>query len=226
VPDDDFTRTLLYSEMPRHYTSNQSLKKFQRRKQGQPVPSYPQVFSTDALERLYTVHPSQDKCFYLRLLLVNVRGPTSFQHLRTVNDVLCGTYREAYQYLGLLENDTHWDHTLEDAVILLNAKQIQILFSIILSTCFPSTPIDLWNKYIDHMTEDILHQKRLRTSNANLQINEEMYNEALTLIEDMCLMLTDKGLIQLGITAPNRPMHNAFNQELRRETQYDSEALK
>jgi hypothetical protein len=35
------------------------------------------------------------------------------------------------------------------------------------------------------VAEDILHQKRLRTSNANLQINEEMYNEALILIEDM-----------------------------------------
>jgi hypothetical protein len=60
----------------------------------------------------------------LRLLLVNVRGPTSFQQLRTVDGVLCGTYREACQHLGLLENDTHWEHTLKDAVILLNAKQM------------------------------------------------------------------------------------------------------
>ena len=39
-------------------------------------------------------------------------------------------------------------------------------------------------------------------------------------------MLTNKGLIQLGMTTPNRPMHDAFNQELRRKTQYDSEELK
>lgn len=153
--NDDFARTLLYSEMPRFYTWNQSSKKFQRRKRGQPVPGYPQVFSTDALGRLYAIHPSQDECFYLRLLLVNVRGPTSFQHLRTVNGVLCGTYREACQHLGLLENDTHWDHTLEDAVISSNAKQIRTLFSIILSTCFSSTPSDLWHNYKDHMAEDI-----------------------------------------------------------------------
>lgn len=224
--NDDFARTLLYSEMPRYYTWNQSSKKFQRRKRGQPVTGYPQVFSTDALGRLYAVHPSQDECFYLRLLLVNVRGPTSFQHLRTVNGVLCGTYREACQHLGLLENDTHWDHTLEDAVIYSNPKQIRTLFSIILSTCFPSTPIDLWHKYKDHMAEDILHQMRLRTSNADLQMNEEIHNEALILIEDMCLMLTNKVLIQIGMIAPNRPMHNSFDQELRREAQYDSETLR
>jgi hypothetical protein len=39
-------------------------------------------------------------------------------------------------------------------------------------------------------------------------------------------MLTNIGLILLGITTPNRPMHDTVNQELRRETQYDSEALK
>ncbi|XP_065172041.1 ATP-dependent DNA helicase pif1-like [Atheta coriaria] len=159
----------------------------------------------------------------------NVHGPTSFQHLRTVNGVLCGTYREACQHLGLLENDTHWDHTLEEeriAKISSNAKQIRTLFAIILSTCFPSTPIDLWHKYKDHMAEDILHQMRLRTPNADLQMNEEIYNEALILIEDMCLMLTNKVLIQIGMIAPNRPMHDAFNQELRRETEYDSETLR
>ncbi|CAF4836778.1 unnamed protein product [Pieris macdunnoughi] len=224
--NDDFARTLLYSEMPRYYTWNQSSKQFQRRKRGQPVPGYPRVFSTDALGRLYAVHPSQDECFYLRLLLVNVRGPTSFKHLRTINGVLCGTYREACQHLGLLENDTHWDHTLEDAVISSNAKQIRTLFSIILSTCFPSTPTDLWHKYKDHMAEDILHQMRLRTSNADLQMNEEIHNEALILIEDMCLMLTNKLLTQIGMIAPNRPMHDPFDQELRREAQYDSETLR
>lgn len=224
--NDDFARTLLYSEMPRYYTWNQSSKKFERRKRGQPVQGYPRVFSTDALGRLYAVHPSQDECFYLRLLLVNVRGPTSFQHLRTVNGVLCGTYREACQHLGLLENDTHWDHTLEDAVDSSNAKQIRTLFSIILSTCFPSTPTDLWHKYKDHMAEDILHQMRLRTSNADLQMNEEIHNEALILIEDMCLMLTNKVLTQIGMISPNRPMHDKFDQELRRESQYNSETLR
>ena len=39
-------------------------------------------------------------------------------------------------------------------------------------------------------------------------------------------MLTNKGIIQLGMTTPNRPIHSAFNQELRRVTQYDSESLK
>jgi hypothetical protein len=41
------------------------------------------------------------------------------------------------------------------------------------------------------MAEDILHQKHLRISNENLQINEEMYNKVLISTEDMCLPKKD-----------------------------------
>ncbi|GFR25386.1 helitron_like_N domain-containing protein [Trichonephila clavata] len=74
--NDDFAQTLLYSEMPKYYTWNQSSRRFIRRKQGKPVPGYTDVYSTDAIGRIYSVHRSNDECFYLRLLLVNVRGPT------------------------------------------------------------------------------------------------------------------------------------------------------
>lgn len=92
---DPFAATLIYVEMLKHYTWNHSTKNFQRCKQGTPVPDWPQVFSTDALGRMYTVHPRNDECFYLRLLLVNVHGPKSFAHLKTVNGHQCQTYREA-----------------------------------------------------------------------------------------------------------------------------------
>lgn len=109
---DPFARTLLYSEMPRYYTWNATSKKFQCQKQGDAVPGHPDMRSTDALGRIYTVHPKIDECFYLRLLLVHVRGPTSFESLRTVNGIVCPTFRSACQELNLLANDTHWDTTI------------------------------------------------------------------------------------------------------------------
>lgn len=60
---DEFARTLLYSEIPKYYTWNQASKKFQRRKHGNPVPNYPNIFSTDSLGRIYTVHPRNEECF-------------------------------------------------------------------------------------------------------------------------------------------------------------------
>ncbi|XP_049308573.1 uncharacterized protein LOC125777509 [Bactrocera dorsalis] len=223
---DEFSRTLLYSEVPHYFTWNASTKKFQRRKQGTPVDSYPGIFRTDALGRIYTVSPANVECFYLRLLLVNVNGPQSFQHLRTVNGQLCATYREACQHLHLLEDDTHWDATLRDASIVSPPIQIRMLFAIIISTCFPSNPLELWNKYKDFMVEDILIRLRHRSNDPALLLTLEMYNEALIMIEDLCLTIANKALGQLGLTPPNRPMHDLFERELQRELQFDRNELR
>jgi len=59
---DDFARTLRYANMPRYYVWNASSKSFQRRKQGTPVERHPNVFASDALGRIYTVHPNNDEC--------------------------------------------------------------------------------------------------------------------------------------------------------------------
>lgn len=222
---DDFARTLLYADMPRYYIWNASSKSFQHRKQGTQVERHPNVFASDALGRIYTVHPNNDECYYLRLLLVNVRGLTSFEQLRTVNGYLCATYREACQLLQLLENDSNWDDTLKDSVISSSPHQIHTLFAIIISTCFPSNPKYLWVKYRDDMSEDVLHRVRRQTLNPTLQMTAEIYNETLIMIEDMCSLMANKVLSCLGMTAPNRHMHDALNHELQREQQYDTEAL-
>ncbi|XP_055910566.1 uncharacterized protein LOC129944932 [Eupeodes corollae] len=222
--NDEFAKTLLYSEVPRYFTWNESAKVFQRRKQGQPVRGHPNVFSTEALGRVYTVYPNQDECFYLRLLLINVRGPTSFEDLRTVHGELCATYRQACQRLNLL--DMHWEATLADSVISSSPHQIRTLFAIIISTCSPSNPLEIWHKFRDDMTEDILLRVRRSVSNPELEITPEMHNEALILIEDMCIMIANRILVQLGMIAPNRVVHDVINQEMHREQQYDRNQLR
>ncbi|GFW51494.1 ATP-dependent DNA helicase [Trichonephila clavipes] len=158
---------------------------FQRRKQGKAVEGHTNLYSSDALGRLYTVHPNNTEGFYLRLLLINMRGPISFQDLRTVNGQLCATYRQACQELNLLENDAHWDTALADASNSARPQQIRMLFAIILTTCFPSNPKDLWEKYKDYMSEDILHRLHAANQNPGIQFTPNVYNEALILIEDM-----------------------------------------
>ena len=102
---------------------------------------------------------------YLRLLLINVCGPTSLQFQRTVNSELCATFREACQRLHILEDDVHWDHTLSDAFISCTLHQIRSFFAIIISSCFPSSPYNVWDKYKNNMAEDILHRVRSITAN-------------------------------------------------------------
>jgi hypothetical protein len=76
------------------------------------------------------------------------------------------------------------------------------------------------------MCVDILFNIRNRTGNLNIQISEEIYNQALIFIEDICLMMSNKLLCQLRMAASNHPMHDAFHQELQHEKSYNLNTLK
>lgn len=182
---DQFARTLLYNDVPRYYTWNVSTKQFNRRKNRKIVPEYAGIRSTDTLGRVYTVHPNDAECYYLRLLLHTVRGPTSFEEIRTIDGVACQTYREACQKLGLLENDQHWDTTMQEAAFSSMPQQMRTLFAIILTTCAPSNPRELWEKYKESLSEDILRQARRAIPNEDVQFTDDI------LMKHWCYWKTD-----------------------------------
>lgn len=224
--EDLFAATLLYAEVPKYYTWNATSKKFQRRKQGIPVQGYDNVYASDALGRVYTVHPNNAECYYLRMLLIYVKGPTSFSHLRTVDGEECQTYREACQRLQLLETDQHWETTLMDASASCHPRQMRTLFAIILTTCSPSNPKHIWEKFKEGLSEDILHHVRTVSRDNTILFSHNIFNEALIKIEDICLAINNKTLIQLGMVAPERSAFHIFDQDLLREQQFDVEDLR
>jgi len=221
---DEFARTLLYSEVPKYYIWNNSRKIFSRRKQGPLVEGQNNIHSSEALGRVYNVHPNNAECYYLRLLLHTIRGPTSFEALRTIDGVVCETYREACYKLGLLENDQHWDHTLSEGSITSTPYQIRFLFAIILSNCSPSNPKELWEKHRESMSEDIAFQAQRRNSNVELNMTE-VYNSTLIILEDLCLIMCGKPINQLGLDRPIRNENNTLNQDIIRETSYNVDQL-
>ncbi|XP_044591470.1 uncharacterized protein LOC123269700 [Cotesia glomerata] len=107
---DSFARTLLYSEVPGYYVWRNN--EFIRRKKGKVVTGFPEIKKDHVLGRVYTVHPGNAECYYLRLLLHEIRGPTSFNDLKTVEGVEHPTFQATCRALGLLEDDINWDRTL------------------------------------------------------------------------------------------------------------------
>lgn len=61
-----------YSEFPEHYIFNKTWKPRQRG-------------GSKTIGRMYSVSPNEGERYYLRLLLVHVRGPKSFEDIRTVD---------------------------------------------------------------------------------------------------------------------------------------------
>ncbi|GFR06690.1 ATP-dependent DNA helicase [Trichonephila clavata] len=105
-----------------------------------------------------TVHPGNAECYNLRLLLHKIRGPTSFTALKIVAGVAQPLFQTAFRALGLLEDDTHWNSTLEEASISESPNKIRELFAIILVFCQVGDPIKLWEKHRDSLAEDVKKQ--------------------------------------------------------------------
>ncbi|XP_073990924.1 uncharacterized protein [Rhodnius prolixus] len=216
-----FAQTLLYSEVPRYFTWAQS-KKWIPRKQGIPVDACPGLFKSNSLGRVYTVNPRQTECFYLRLLLVNVTGPLSFQHIRKGDGQQYPTYKDACLALGLLEDDNHWDSMLAEAALNCTGTQIRLLFAIVLTTCFPARAQMLWDNHKDSMTDDILYRHRTRCNDLTISFSEAMYNEALIAIEDLCIAIANLPISHFGMGSPNRSASDLLNTDMNRELQYDT----
>ena len=58
-----------------------------------------------SIGRMYFASPNSGERFYLRLLLTVVKGPTSFEDLRTVDGVIYESFKAACVAQGLLEDD-------------------------------------------------------------------------------------------------------------------------
>ncbi|XP_074106305.1 uncharacterized protein LOC141532045 [Cotesia typhae] len=124
---DNFAKTLLYVEVPAYYVWKNN--KFLRRRKGKKVPGFLGIKKDQVLGRVYTVHPGNAECYYLRLLLHEFRGPTSFLALKTFDGVIQPTFQAACRARGLLEDDANWDHTLEEACISDSPYKIRELFA-------------------------------------------------------------------------------------------------
>ena len=75
------------------------------------------------------------------------------------------------------------------------------------------------------MSEDILHRLRSTNQNPAIQFPPKVYNEELVSIEDICLAIANKALVQLGMPAPNRSANDLFDRDLQRETHFDADEL-
>ena len=63
---------------------------------------------------------------------------------------------------------------------------------------------ELKERYESHVVEDIFRGIREENTNMNMNFTAEIYNEALIMIEDLCLEIANRVLSQLGMPSPNR----------------------
>ena len=88
-PTGDLARSLTYQDFLNHFVLHSDENNHQSKVW------HPQQRNTFALGRMTYVGPTAGEKFYLRTLLMIVKGPTSFKNLRMTDGQLCETFHDA-----------------------------------------------------------------------------------------------------------------------------------
>ncbi|CAF0897947.1 unnamed protein product [Rotaria sordida] len=147
-------RQYLYHDIPQHFVFER-IGTWKHRLQGENV-----------IGRMYSASPCDVDRYHLRLLLLYTPGACSFDDLKTVDSQVCQTFMEAAKRRGLLCDDTEYERCMSEAIIFQMPQQLRTLFCVILLYCNPTKPVDLWNSFKAHMTEDFMQQVDAETAEA------------------------------------------------------------
>ncbi|XP_074342481.1 uncharacterized protein LOC141680051 [Apium graveolens] len=177
---DPIARGLTFVEFPEKFLWDNTNKVWKRRKN-----------NIYMVGHLIYMHPTAGERFYLRMLLNIVRGATSYKDIRTVNNVICNTYKKACFHHGLLECDDEWHNAITDASVHQIGAQLRELFVTLLLFCDISDVRALWEKYWKTFSNDIEHKQRKNYPRHNFVISDEQI-ECLTLF-DIELQLRKRG---------------------------------
>ncbi|XP_051173501.1 uncharacterized protein LOC127289553 [Leptopilina boulardi] len=139
--EDSEARKYLYTEIPHNYVFVESSKTWKVR----------QRITKTLICRMYFVSPKDIERYFLRLLLLYVRGAKSFEDIKTYEGITYNTFTEAARARNLMVDDNEWNNCLTEAVSMKFPKELCRLFAYICVFGSPVNAIDLWNKYKEDM---------------------------------------------------------------------------
>uniref|UniRef100_A0AC35UCA9 Helitron_like_N domain-containing protein n=1 Tax=Rhabditophanes sp. KR3021 TaxID=114890 RepID=A0AC35UCA9_9BILA len=166
--------------------------------------------------RIYEAPKKNKELFALRVLLINVPGPLSFEYLKTFEGVLYETFNEARKLLGTQES---FIKIMDEAMKYQLPKSLRVLFVVLLS--FYTEGIDALHIY-DHIKKFISHDYLIRLhqekNNGNVDgfnphvIEEDVKAYAMAL-HDIDLMLPEANIKyeETGLPPYDQSVISSFN---------------
>ncbi|KAF8100721.1 hypothetical protein N665_0218s0059 [Sinapis alba] len=143
---------------------------------------FPSRQQGEAIGRVVYISPAAGDSYFLRMLLNVVRGPTSFNKLYTVGDVVFKKFKEVCYARGLLDDDKEWHEAIEEPSLWATGRQLRSFFVLILVYCQVISPLKLWEHTWKFLADDILYIKRKEFRFLELELEDEQLKQ-YTLLE-------------------------------------------
>ncbi|XP_071713690.1 uncharacterized protein [Rutidosis leptorrhynchoides] len=141
-------RQLTYVEFPTKFVWNKQTRVWTLRKK-----------FTGSIGRIHHVSPSAGDLFYLRILLNKVKGPTSYQDIRTVDGKVCSTFKDACYEMGLLDDDQEYIDGIKEASAWESGNFVRSLFAQLLASNSLSRPEVIFENSFQYLSVDIIHHR-------------------------------------------------------------------
>ncbi|KAL0716058.1 hypothetical protein Bca4012_065380 [Brassica carinata] len=151
-------RDITYAEMPTRFTWNRKERVRKPRKR------------SFAIGRIAHISNKIEELYYLRILLNYVKGPQSFEDIRTMEGVTYETFKEACEVLGLFDDDKEYILSIEEASHWSFGYYLRRFFVIMfISDCL--TEPELVNTASSGIAALLLEGGRTAHSRFNIQMN-------------------------------------------------------
>ncbi|KAH7679123.1 DNA helicase protein [Dioscorea alata] len=136
--------------------------------------------------RYLSAYETLGEIYFLRLLLNEIKGPKTYDDLRTIDGITYQTYREACFTLGLLGDDNEWSNALMQAAQWATGAELQQLFVTIILFCEVGDKKTLFLKNWHLLADDIQYRLRKTFHKPNYKIPDEyLKNYLLVALKDI-----------------------------------------
>nr|KAJ0222137.1 hypothetical protein LSAT_V11C200070600 [Lactuca sativa] len=148
-----------------------------------------------AIGRIHSVSPKLGEAYFLRILLNKVKGPKSFEEIRTVNGELCSSFKDACYNLGLLDDDKEFIDAIKKASLSGSGFYLRFLFATMLLSNSLCDPEIVWQNTLEYMSDGIPYNQQQRLKSPGLSLNEDQLKN-LTLFEIEQILLRNNSSLK------------------------------
>ncbi|XP_052625895.1 uncharacterized protein LOC111907790 [Lactuca sativa] len=132
-----------------------------------------------SIGRIHSVSPKLGEIYFLRILLNKVKGPKSFEEIRTVNGEEFPTFRDACYALGLLDDDKEYVEAIKEASHSGTSFYMRFLFAtMLMSNSLGRPDLTLNEDQLKNLTLFEIEQILLRNNTSLKNYNKMPYPDS------------------------------------------------